>query len=155
VNDYLGEPSTSLRLKGVKSAPSLASDSLTRSPNPNGQALGSRYDFSASLSTTIHTANSGLAGGSGLNMKSSTKKHSAKVLPDASYTTSPLSMASSQNVNKAVVSSNKNVPFNFAAALGASGSDLALTAGTEKPVQVSQLYNELLEKYCFVRIHEF
>jgi hypothetical protein len=49
VNDYLGESSTSPRLKGVKSAISLTSDSVTRpAVNPKGQAFGSRYDFGAS-----------------------------------------------------------------------------------------------------------
>jgi hypothetical protein len=34
-----------------------------------------------------------------------------------------------------------------------SGLDSPRPAGSEKPVLASQSYNELLDKYCFVRTH--
>jgi hypothetical protein len=150
VNDFLGEPSTTVRLKGVKSAVSLASDNLTRRvPNPNGQAFGNRYDFGASLSAAIQAANSTLGDKSGLMMKP-TKKPAPKFIPDAVDTSSPLAMTSNQSLNKAPVPS-KAAP---ALAPSTSGTESPRPAGTEKPVLASQSYNELLDKYCFVRTND-
>jgi hypothetical protein len=126
VNDFLGE-SGPIRLKGVKSAVSLASDNLTRKvPNPSGQAFANRYDFGASLSAAIQAANTALGDKSGITLKSSAKKQAA---PRPTV----------------VKESPKSVP------VSSSGSDSPRPAGTEKPVLASQSYNELLDKYCFVR----
>jgi len=141
VADYLGE-STTVRLKGVKSAISLASDNLTRrQPNPNGQAFGNRYDFGASLSAAINAANSALGDRSGITMKPTVKKQ-AKIIPDAEDTSSPLTMAS----NKSFKPAPKAVAVPRSTT---SGTDSPRPAGTENPVLASQSYNELLDKYCF------
>lgn len=144
VADYLGE-STTLRLKGVKSAVSLASDNLTRrAPNPSQQAFGNRYDFGASLSAAINAANTVLGDRSGLSMKPAPKRQN-KVIPDADDTTSPLTMTNTKSFK----------PTPKAATIpSASGTDSPRPAGSEKPVLASQSYNELLDKYCFVRTNE-
>lgn len=141
VADYLGE-STTLRLKGVKSAVSLASDNLTRrQPNPSQQAFGNRYDFGASLSAAINAANSVLGDRSGLTMKSAPKKNT-KVLPDAVETTSPLTMTNTKPFQQDQAPKAVTVP-------STTGTDSPRPAGTEKPVLASQSYNDLLDKYCF------
>ena len=151
VHDYLGESGTSLRLKGVKSAVSLGSDNLTRrAPQPNGQAFGNRYDFGASLSAAIQAANSALGERSGLSMKPSAKKQQRKLfVTDADETTSPLTMTSNQSLSKPAPPT-KAIPV----VPSSSGTDSPRPAGIEKPVLASQSYNELLDKYCFVRTHE-
>jgi hypothetical protein len=127
ISNYMGESSTTpLRLKGVKSAIQISG-----SPS-SGQAFGNRYDFGASLSAAINAANSALGERSGLMMKSPAKQK----ITDAEETTSPLTMASKKS---------------FAAP---KGTDSPRPAGSEKPVLASQSYNELLDKYCFVRTNE-
>jgi hypothetical protein len=149
VNDYLGESSTTpLRLKGVKSATSITSDNLTRkAPHPNGQAFGNRYDFGASLSAAINAANTALGDRSGITMKPTANKQTAKVIPDAEDSSSPLMMASAQTFKKSQVPlKNASV-----AAPKTSGTDSPRPVGSDKPPLASQSYNELLDKYCFVR----
>lgn len=150
VHDYLGESGTSLRLKGVKSAISLGSDNLTRRlAPPNGQAFGNRYDFGASLSAAINAANTVLGDKSGLTMKAAPKKQPKKIITGTEETSSPLAMSSNQSISKPAPST-KVVP----AMASSSGTDSPRPAGTEKPVLASQSYNELLDKYCFVRTNE-
>jgi hypothetical protein len=147
VADYLGE-STTLRLKGVKSAVSLASDNLTRRQhNPSQQAFGNRYDFGASLSAAINAANSAFGERSGLTMKQQSPKKNTKVIPDAAGTASPLTMTNNKSFKQNHAQKAATVP-------SASGTDSPRPAGTEKPVLASQSYNELLDKYCFVRTNE-
>lgn len=153
VNDYLGESGTTpLRLKGVKSAVSISSDNLSRrATNPNGQAFGNRYDFGASLSAAINAANTAMGDRSGITMKSPAKKTpAAKVIPDAEDTSSPLMMASAQSFKKSQAPL-KNDPV---ATPTRSGTDSPRPVGSEKPPLASQSYNELLDKYCFVRTNE-
>jgi hypothetical protein len=123
VHTYLGE-SGPLRLKGVNSAVDL----LERRAQVGGQAFGNRYDFGASLSAAINATNS-FPGG--LRMKGTVKKQPSKVVPDAEESSSPLTMASSNSF--------KSPP--------SSGTG----PGAEKPILASQSYNDLLDKYCFVR----
>jgi hypothetical protein len=144
VSDYLGE-SSSLRLKGVKSAIHISSDNLTRRPpSANGQAFGNRYDFGASLSAAINAANSALGERSGLAIKPVVKQQS-KMVPDAVETNSPLSMGNNSSFEAAPKATT--VP-------SVTGTDSPRPAGSEKPVLASQSYNELLDKYCFVRTIE-
>ncbi len=150
VKDYMGE-SGSVRLKGVKSAVSLGSDNLTRrAPQTNGQAFGNRYDFGASLSAAIQAANSVLGDRSGLTMKPSSKKQPAKrFIPDAEEPSSPITMASKRAPNKSTPLA-KPTP----TTASTSGTDSPRPAGSEKPALASQSYNELLDKYCFVRTND-
>jgi Carbohydrate/starch-binding module (family 21) len=147
VHDFLGESGTPLRLKGVQSAVSLGSDNLTRrAPQPNGQAFGNRYDFGASLSAAIQAANSAMGDRSSLTMKSAPKKQPVKFIAGGDDPVSPRTVTSEQSsskapVNKAITSTQNS----------SSGTDSPRPVGTEKPQLASQSYNELLDKYCFVR----
>jgi hypothetical protein len=136
VSDFLGE-SGPVRLKGVKSAVSLASDNLTRrAPNPSGQAFANRYDFGASLSAAINAANTVMGDRSGITMKPSAKKNVVQQAAPAASMSKEVSRAPAPPL---------------AAMPSTSGTDSPRPAGTEKPVLASQSYNELLDKYCFVR----
>lgn len=144
VNDLLGDSSG--RLKGVRSAVTLSSDSFARrAPKPSGQAFGNRYDFGASLSAAINAANSTLGDRSGITMKPSSRKPAKKIIFDAPQTDSPLTMTSSQSFKDAAPA---KVPQAIASI---SGTESPRPVGVEKPVIASQSYNELLDKYCFVR----
>lgn len=137
VGDYLGETSTPIRLKGVKSAVTLSSDGLRRSPHPNGQAFGNRYDFGASLSAAINAANSTLGDRSGITLKPSAKKVTT-MIKDDDEPSSPLTMATPKYPRTppkvtVVTSANTTNP----------------PESSEKPGLASQSYSELLDKYCF------
>jgi hypothetical protein len=126
VHTYLGESATTLRLKGVNSATELPD---RRSPVV-GQAFGNRYDFGASLTAAINATNT-FPGG--LPTKGASRKQPSRVVPDAAEISSPTTMISSRSFRSAP-----------------SGTS---TTGSEadKPILSSQSYNELLDKYCFVR----
>jgi len=132
-HDYLGEPSTAVRLKGVKS--DVGFD--RRVPQSSAQAFGNRYDFGASLSAAINAANSVMGERSGLQMRGATTANSSKEAPDSDDSSSPLTMASPKSFGSPP-SKGVDVP----------------RPGGEKPVLASQSYNELLDKYCFVRTTE-
>ncbi|KAM3067994.1 hypothetical protein ACMFMF_009361 [Clarireedia jacksonii] len=151
--NFLGD-STAGRLKGVKSAVSLTSDNFTRkAPSTNGQAFGHRYDFGASLSAAINAANTALGDRSGITMKSS--KPSGKTPPskilDYDDPISPLSMSAPKPFNKPATTNSQPA---VATHSSTNGTDSPRPLGTEKPVLASQSYNELLDKYCFVRTNE-
>ena len=159
MDDYLGDSAGSLRLKGVKSAVNLTSDNLgRRAPQPHGQAFGNRYDFGASLSAAIQAANSALGERSGLVMKQAPRRPSKFISKeqassfDAEQTSSPLTMSSNHSMTRSSQTA-KSSPAT-AAPQHASGTDSPRTTGSEKPVLASQSYNELLDKYCFVRTNE-
>ncbi|TVY59702.1 Protein phosphatase 1 regulatory subunit 3C, partial [Lachnellula suecica] len=148
VHDFLGETGTPLRLKGVNSAMSLASDNLTRrAPQPNGQAFGNRYDFGASLSAAIQAANNVMGDRSGISMKSAPPKKPVKFTVGADESPSPMTMSppdhsqpsSKPPVHKAITAIQPS----------SSGTVSPRPAGTEQPQLASQSYNELLDKYCF------
>ncbi|TAQ87881.1 hypothetical protein B7494_g3791 [Chlorociboria aeruginascens] len=140
-SEFLGDSHT-VRLKGVKSAASIASDNLTRrAPNPNGQAFGNRYDFGASLSAAINAANSALGERSGLVMKPS--KRQQKLDPEAEDCTSPLTIKKPATFKPTPLDTRVIAPS------GSAAPDSPRPAGTEKPSLASQSYNELLDKYCF------
>lgn len=156
VADYLGESNTTVRLKGVKSAVTLASDNRSRRVPMNtnaagGQAFGHRYDFGASLNAAISAANSSLGDKSGITMKS---KKPAPISEPRKFIhhdeqVSPLSMTAPKNFNNTTPS--KTTPSTKS---NTSGTDSPRPVGTEKPTLASQSYNELLDKYCFVRTNE-
>ncbi|CAD6446838.1 0c2e6454-9b33-485b-853e-23f56a336a24 [Sclerotinia trifoliorum] len=150
VADYLGDSNT-VRLKGVKSAVTLASDNRSRRATVNtntagGQAFGHRYDFGASLNAAISAANSTLGDKSGITMKS---KRPAPISETRKFINhdeqvSPLSMSAPKTFDHSTPS--KTLP---STGTSTSGTDSPRPVGTEKPVLASQSYNELLDKYCF------
>ncbi|KAM7187447.1 putative phosphatase regulatory subunit domain containing protein [Naviculisporaceae sp. PSN 640] len=132
LDEFLGDTAPKLRLKGVKSTTSIASDNLaSRLPAPSGQAFANRYDFGASLSAAIQTAKDSLPGKSdGLYMKSFKK--------------SQPSTAGTSGDNKAPSStSNSNQ--------AATASKPTTGSGADSPGAsiASSSYEELVNKYCF------
>jgi hypothetical protein len=125
VHTYLGESARPLRLKGAASGSELPS---RRSPVA-GQAFGNRYDFGASLNAARNATNT-YPGAPPL--KGGPKKHPSKMVADAEDTSSPTTLASSRSFT------------------GPPGSDSTGPAAPS-PLLTSQSYNELLDKYCFVR----
>lgn len=146
VNDLLGDSGG--RLKGVRSAVTLSSDSFTRrAPKPTGQAFGNRYDFGASLSAAINAANSSLGEKSGITMKPSAKPAAKKLVFDTPESESPLTMTNMQSFGKGKETISKSVQ--SASNLTTGAESPRPTTGVDKPVIASQSYNELLDKYCF------
>lgn len=122
VNELLGESHPPLRLKGVKSAVTLPSETRKTTAVHHTQLFGHRYDFGASLSAAIQ--GSGAPGErGGIYMKPSTKNITLKSNGNGT---------SSQNVSPR-----------------STVTDSPLLVGSQKPVLASQSYNELLDKYCF------
>ena len=92
------------------------------------QAFGNRYDFGASLSAAIQIASNALGDKSGLQTK--------KPLPETSKPTTNQRVQSSETAAKTAndIQSLKHT-----------------TPASEKPALESKSYNELIDKYCFVR----
>ncbi|KAF1965598.1 hypothetical protein BU23DRAFT_21983 [Bimuria novae-zelandiae CBS 107.79] len=113
-------PSTSIRLKPRSKRGSLYPDQAT-GRQPAGQAFSTRYDFGASLSAALSTAQSVLGERSGLTPNGANK-------------------VSQDYFNKAAA------PQVFAAPVpGTRPGGLS----TEKPDLQSAEYNELIQKFCF------
>ncbi len=129
------------RIKGVRSEVNL-DRFKKKAPNPHGQAFSNRYDFSASLNAAIQAANSTLGDRSGITIKSPSPKKSPTSVPAApapKAEPAPPASVTSNNLKPALT----NVRI--------SGADSPQRVGTEQPHLASQSYNELLDKYCFVR----
>ena len=138
IHEYLGEAApTGLRLKGVKSTTSIASDNLaSRLPAPSGQAFANRYDFSASLTAAIQTAKDSISGKpDGLYMKSSKKPPTSSNL----HTLRSINTATTTGPTHTIQFPSASKP--------ATGS------GPDSPSASisSSSYEELVNKYCFVR----
>lgn len=135
LDEYLGDAAPKgIRLKGVKSTSSIPSDNLaSRLPAPSGQAFANRYDFSASLTAAIQTAKESLSGKSdGLYMKSFKK---------------------SQTANANTSSDNKAPSGTTSSTQTATASKPETGSGADSPSASisSSSYEELVNKYCFVR----
>lgn len=123
LHDYLGESEPNgLRLK-TKSSRNLASDNIASSlSSPSGAAFANRYDFGASLTAAVQAAKVSMAKDKdGLYMKSN--------VPSL-----PAPSGSSQ--------SDLHVDGGAPASPGASSPNLSLPSSS---------YEELVNKYCFVR----
>ena len=118
-----------LRLRN-KTSEKLVPDSPGLRAKAPAQAFGNRYDFGASLSAAIQAAGSALGERSGVQSKSELATHSP---------------ASAAEPNGSM--QNRKPVENLAG--GEIPKPSALTS--EKPSLQSQSYNELLDKYCFVR----
>ncbi|KAJ4290012.1 hypothetical protein N0V88_006813 [Collariella sp. IMI 366227] len=124
IHDVLGEePSSGLRLKGVKSANDIPSDNLTKGlSGPTGQ-FAMRYDFADSLSKAIQ------------NARSETKS-------DGLYMKSLKRTPSPSNENKSVPPALKPISTSFA-------PDALSPTGSPKADVDSAQYREMINKYCF------
>ena len=125
-----------------------------RSPRA-GQAFGNRYDFGASLSAAMQAASDHLGERSGLPSQTPGQREPMKQRPPpatfssrTSSTTNPV-LKGEESTDKAhnMTDSKDAIPESAEASV-ASPPLLAEKA----PIQSSS-YNELLNKYCFVRCH--
>jgi hypothetical protein len=162
------EPPTMLRMKnGTKGSSKAAAAAVIEGtdsgevPPPRtkatGQAFGNRYDFGASLNAAISAANNALGDRSGIKMKASQaepktaqpqgnykvslQKSASWIVGSPTFSPSPISFKSSH-----LSASNAAPPqrsFNTGGRTDTFGSD--------KPPLQSTSYNELIDKYCFVR----
>lgn len=119
-------PSTTIRLKPKSKRGSLFPDQANNR-SQGGQAFSSRYDFSASLSAALSTAQSALGEKSGLKLNTGDKVN-------AGYFDRPAVATKAQTTS---------------APIPGTRPDSLLS--TEKPDLQSAEYNELIQKFCFVR----
>ena len=127
-----------IRFKNKSSARDIVPNAEGRSKGPaNQQAFGNRYDFGASLSAAIQASTSLGDRGEVLSRSDAKTTTSKENLPVASVQTAA-------DARKGVVGSE-----NGQQKVADPQKPVALTA--EKPSLQSQSYNELLDKYCFVR----
>ena len=162
IHDYLGEsgPKT-LRLKGVRSSSSIASDNLSsRLAAPSGQAFANRYDFGASLTAAVQAAKDAMSTKpDGLYMRS----HNRKPIGPPAVGTSKLSLPPTSAPTTSAPATSAPVPASTsrgsteetatASSAATSTAAPAATAGTVSPNASisSSSYEELVNKYCFVR----
>ncbi len=143
IHDYLGESGpTAIRLKGVRSAGNIPSDNLSsRLSTPSGQAFANRYDFGASLTAAVQAAKDAMSTKSdGLYMR----PHSRRPMAPAANTTKP-STAEKLPAAPGPAETDKAVP-----AAGETPTAAGTTASPSVSISSSS-YEELVNKYCFVR----
>lgn len=135
VHEYLGESApTSLRLKGSRVPGNIPSDNLSvRLAAPSGQAFANRYDFGASLSAAIVAAKDSMT----LKPDSAQSKPSRKVPSIVTNDFKPVVKDSQPSaMNKDSAASNNAMP---------------VVPGTGSHGIASSSYEEMINKYCFVR----
>ncbi len=137
IHEYLGESRpTSLRLKSSKSTTSLPSDNLSNKlPAPSGQAFANRYDFGASLSAAMQAHKDSVVNrrSDGLYMKP--------------HKRAPSNPTSTEKPPRATSNAPASGPQTKPAAV-------SHVSGTDSPSSAriaSSSYEEILNKYCFVR----
>ncbi len=147
LHEFLGESEpTSLRLKSSKSTTSLPSDNLPgRLSTPSGVAFANRYDFGASLSAAKQaqkSPNSSPLQNDGLYMKAHERNPS-----DSSTSADVLRSQSNTSLIGPPISQQP-------AGLPVYTTALTSSLGTASPSSASiasASYEEILNKYCFVR----
>ena len=159
--DFSSFPQPSVQLVGEspirfkKSAAQLIPDAPERRPAvAGGQAFGNRYDFSASLSAAIQAASNTIGERNGIQMKQEVKSAPAKQPTFAHNLAFEPPSADPEafcNEPPQVDGANKLQRSEPPKAVTVDGlaKPAALTA--EKPSVQSSSYNELLDRYCFVR----
>lgn len=132
IHEYLGESRpAALRLKSSKSTSALPSDNLANKlPTPSGQAFANRYDFSASLSAAKQAHKESVVNrrSGGLYMKPHKR---------ASFGPQPTEAPQATQASAPIPQSKPIRP----------------VPGTDSPSSAiaSSSYEEILNKYCFVR----
>lgn len=131
-----------IRFRNSKASNNSIADTQLRLGNTAGQAFGNRYDFGASLSAAIQSAGSSLGDRSGLQSRDEVKPAPAKQL---SFAQKPFAEAPKAHLTRRSDSTKS------AAAAAAKPTTKPAALTSEKPSLQSPSYNELLDKYCFVR----
>ena len=130
-----------IRFKNKSSARDIVPDAPGRPKgSSNQQAFGNRYDFGASLSAAIQAASTSLGDRGEVPSRSDAKTTNSR----ETETPPVVSVQSAPDARKAVNGSEISQQ-----KVADPQKPVALTA--EKPSLQSQSYNELLDKYCFVR----
>jgi hypothetical protein len=119
-------PSNSIRLKPKSKRAGVLPDHVSRR-TPSGQAFGARYDFSASLTAALSTAQNALGDRSGI-MAAPVERKPTGYFP-----------------NGKAPAPRPSAP--IAPVPGTQGD----ATSSEKPALQSAEYNELIQKFCFVR----
>lgn len=130
IHEYLGEESTGLRLK-TKSNNNLASDNISKSlSSPSGSAFSNRYDFGASLSAAVQAAKDTMSREKDTREKDGGLYMKANVRPAQA---APFTLSGPPKPTNPTY--NQPAP------------------GTSSPLLTlpSASYEELVNKYCFVR----
>lgn len=140
IHEYLGESApTSIRLKSSKSTASVPSDNLsTRLSAPSGQAFANRYDFGASLSAAMQAAKDSIG-----KSDSPQLKPCRKISPP---TTTAVAKAASSDAQATPLKKGPPSSNNILSAVPGTGSPGATNIA-------SSSYEEIVNKYCFVRTH--
>lgn len=138
IHEYLGESApTSLKLKKPKSATNVPSDNLsTRVSAPSGQAFANRYDFGASLSAAMQAAKDTFVKPDSPQTKTNRK------------TSPPMPTLETKSLPK----DSRPAATNKESA--AKNNALSTVPGTGSPGAASiasSSYEEIVNKYCFVR----
>jgi hypothetical protein len=157
IHEFLGESGTQgLRLKS-KSTNNLASDDLVRGlSSPSGAAFANRYDFGASLSAAVQAAKDSAAKDKdALYMKKNVRApRPTLIMPESS---SPIPGTGRPAPLPAAAVSTASIP--GTGIPGTRGNNTTAAApgvapipGTSSPSSIaSSSYEELVNKYCFVR----
>lgn len=140
VHEYLGESApTSIRLKGTKTSPSIPSDNLSvRLSTPSGQAFANRYDFGASLTAAMQAAKDALAN------KSDTVPVRASQKVSPLLTQQEVKPVPKNPQPSSMAKRDATVANNTLSAVPGTGSPGAANIA-------SSSYEEIVNKYCFVR----
>ncbi|KAI0179908.1 carbohydrate-binding module family 21 protein [Hypoxylon sp. FL1284] len=142
LHEVLGE-SGPIRLKSSKSTGSLPSDNLSkRLSAPSGQAFANRYDFGASLSAARQAHRESSRRGDGLYMKLNLKPSFGPSLPASASGRAPATAAPAQYSD-----APRSKP-----PVSATGSTSSIPGASSPSASIaSASYEEILNKYCFVR----
>lgn len=140
IHEYLGESGpTTIKLKNPKS-PNVPSDNLsTRLSAPSGQAFANRYDFGASLSAAMQAAKETIAKSDGLQMRPNNPNRKTSPLVTKIDMVSPF-----EDLSPTSTSKNSQAANNTLSAVPGTGSPGATSIA-------SSSYEEIVNKYCFVR----
>lgn len=130
---------TPLRFRNPQAGREATPDSSRQSPDVFSQAFGSRYDFDVSLSAAIHGASN--------TSGDRSRPTSAKTMSFAPR--SPVGPSAQHAGESRGGKRDGNTPNGTSTSSSTEPVPRALMG--EKPALQSSSYNELLDKYCFVR----
>jgi hypothetical protein len=165
IHDYLGESEPVIRLKGVKSSGNIPSDNLSgRLSTPTGQAFANRYSFGASLSAAIQTTKDTSPKPDGLYMKAHRRPTGPSPAPAPAQAQKPVPAPAPAPAPPKMVAATKSdaspAPRSSPTVVTAANpgpvnnTSLPSTTGVDSPASASissSSYEELVNKYCFVR----
>lgn len=134
-----------LALRNPQAGRETASDGAKPSPDVFSQAFGGRYDFGVSLSAAIHASSNLSSDRGGLSRE-------LTAAPAKTMSFAPQLPVGSSTENAGYPTGGKNRWTNSdRAGMSSPPKPVPEALTGEKPALQSSSYNELLDKYCFVR----